>query len=123
MRKATDGLGAELVVEASGEASVQRYTLDLVRKHGRIVWLGIAHAEVTISSEAIFRKEPAVFGSFNYTFGTRDSDWDAALSFMAARRIVVKPIISHRLRLEEAPAIYHAMNEGRLHYHKVLFLP
>lgn len=120
---ATGGLGVELAVEASGVVAAQRQILSFVRKHGRIVLLGISHGEIALPDDVLFRKEAALFGSFNSTFGIRDSDWDVALTALAQRRLRVKPIISHRLRLGEAPAVYRAMHEGRFPHHKLLFFP
>ena len=117
------GLGAELVVEASGSRAAQRRTADLSRKHGRVVFVGISHEEIRISDELIFRKELALFGSFNSTFGIPGSDWETALAFVSARRVTVKPLITHRLPLCDAPAVYRAMHEGRFPHHKVIFIP
>lgn len=123
VREITGGLGADLVVEASGVAEVQRQALDLVRRQGRIVWLGISHVEVAIPNEVLLRKELVLFGSFNSTFGFPDSDWDVSLASLAGGRIRVKPLISHRLSLGAASATYRAMHEGRFPHCKIIFLP
>lgn len=119
----TRGLGATLVIEASGSPEAQRATISLVCKRGRVVFLGISHHDVVFSDEVIVRKEPALFGSFNYTFDVPDSDWDAALLAVAHGRVRVTPMVSHRLPLAEAPATYRAMHEGRFPHHKIFFLP
>jgi len=89
----TDGLGADLVVEASGAEPAIRTTVDLVRKKGRITVIGMTgKADITFPwDKAIFKACDLIFNlSTSYT------SWDRAISLIAERKIDVDAIITHR---------------------------
>ena len=65
-REATDGLGAELVVEAAGSPSSLRMAVGMASKGGTIVVLGVMHQEVALDYRAILMNEQRIVGSIIY---------------------------------------------------------
>lgn len=119
-----EGIG--LVVEASGNAQALVDALKLVRKRGKVILLGNQESTVLLSPEdfsRILRKELTVFGSWNSSFAFLDSDWKKVLDLAGSRRVSLAPLISHRVRLEEAPAFLLGMRERRIPYVKVVLIP
>jgi L-iditol 2-dehydrogenase len=89
----TNGLGADLVVEASGAEPAIRTTVDLVRKKGRISVIGM-----TGKTDIAFPWDKAIFKACDLFFNlsTSYTSWDRAISLIAERKINVDAIITHR---------------------------
>lgn len=66
IRETTDGLGAEIVVEAAGSPSSLRMAVGMACKGGTIVVLGVMHQEVALDYRAILMNEQRIVGSVIY---------------------------------------------------------
>jgi (R,R)-butanediol dehydrogenase/meso-butanediol dehydrogenase/diacetyl reductase len=62
----TDGLGAEVVLEAAGTPSSLRTAVEVARKGGKIVVLGVFHEEVALDYRTILLTEKQIIGSLIY---------------------------------------------------------
>jgi L-iditol 2-dehydrogenase len=97
--------GADLVVEASGSAAAFEQCMVAARTFGRVVLLGNPEGEMRLSQNAywaILRKQLKLFGSWNSSYSDpARNEWQLALDFMAAGKLNVKPLITHRVSLEE----------------------
>jgi L-iditol 2-dehydrogenase len=98
VRDLTGGIGADLVIEASGSPRAIASTVDLVRKMGRICVIGLSGLD-----EVLFPWDKAASRAcvvtFNYS--TSYTSWDRTIHLIASGRIPAAEIISHRLRLSE----------------------
>jgi threonine dehydrogenase-like Zn-dependent dehydrogenase len=65
-REATDGLGADIVVEAAGSPSSLRMAVAMAAKGGTIVVLGVMHQEIALDYRAILMNEQRILGSIIY---------------------------------------------------------
>jgi L-iditol 2-dehydrogenase len=91
----TDGDGVDVVVEAAGSAPTIRQSLELVRRGGTIVWIGLpANDPVEVSALQAIDKEVTVFGVFRYANVYAD-----AIRLVAAGRIPLGGLVTHRLPL------------------------
>jgi L-iditol 2-dehydrogenase len=93
----TDGVGADVVVEASGaEPSIQS-TIDVVRRGGTVVLVGLAsEAEVPFDVLEVIDNEIDVHGSFRYK-----NTYDAAIDLLADGEVDVEGIIDFESSLVE----------------------
>lgn len=93
----TDGVGADVVVEASGaEPSIQS-TIDVVRRGGTVVLVGLAdEAEVPVDMLAVIDNEIDVHGSFRYK-----NTYHAAVALLADDEVDVEGIIDFESSLED----------------------
>lgn len=115
-----------IVVEASGSAQALVDALGLVQKKGRVLILGNQERDIVLRPGDfghILRKELIVFGSWNSSFTSFDSDWKRVLDLATAGRVSLAPLISHRIRLEEAPAFLLEMREKRFPHVKAVLVP
>ena len=120
---ATDAQGFEVVVEASGSPGGQGLGVEIARRRGRVVFLGISHADLTLAEEQvdrILRRELSVQGSWN---SVAPEEWRKTLDAMSLGEIGTGPFITHRYRLEEAAEAFRMIGSGREAYGKVMFLP
>lgn len=94
----TEGLGADMVVDATGSPEALYAMADIVKKNGHIVAIGeTAAPDVKIRwNDLIFRS-----CSITFTFGLTYAAWKRALSLIADGRVDVRPLLTHTLPLEE----------------------
>ncbi len=98
LQAATDGAGADVVIECVGSAATAQQALDLAGEGGRVLLFGVApeEARITISPYRVYREEIAITGSFTNPFSQ-----SRALALLASGRLQVNDLISHRLPLDE----------------------
>ena len=107
VRDASNGLGADVVLEMSGVPSAVHQAFALARPGGRVNMLGIPAKtiDVDFASEIIF-KGLTLYG----VVGRRMYDtWHQMTRFLRSGNFDPRPVITHRLPLEavdEVPAHY-----------------
>ena len=106
VKAATDGRGADIVVEHVGEATWER-TLKAVRSGGRIVVCGATSGpNPPAALHRIWWKQLTIYGS---TMGTKE-DFEGAYELVKSGR--ARPIIDQIYPLEEARAAHERMEAG-----------
>ncbi len=93
----TDGIGADMVVECSGQPGPVAEALQIVRKNGRITYNGVYHEPVSIPINKIVQWNllitgPKAEGMLNL---------ERAIPLMADGRLNVKPLLTHTFPLED----------------------
>lgn len=124
---ATDGHGVDLIIDFSGVPAAQKQAILMADKMGRIVFLGISHKGLELSEkevDTILRSQLSIIGSWNsFTKPFPGVDWTESLKMFAERGMTAKDIISHRLPLDECPAVFAEIAKGGYFYNKVMFFP
>lgn len=93
----TGGLGADLVIEASGAAESVSQAVDMCRPGGRIVLFGVAKEPATVSSTKIALGNLRIYGSRGEGMWAMKD----ALGIMAQGRIESDRLVTHRFPLEQ----------------------
>ncbi len=93
----TDGLGAELVLEAAGTPSSLRMAVDSARKGGKIVVLGVFHEEVSLDYRHILMAEKQIMGSIIY----QREDFTEAIAILGSGEIDQAHHITSEVPLRE----------------------
>jgi L-iditol 2-dehydrogenase len=123
----TKGKGATLVLETAGSPVAQNQAVCSAAKLGRVVFVGISHNRLELSKEAvnnILRRELAVKGSWNsFSDPFPGREWTYSLELMSRGKLKTTPLVSHRLGLDDGPAIFKKFLDKDFYYSKVLFLP
>ena len=115
VRAASDGHGADVVLEMSGVASAMHQAFALARPGGRVNMLGIPPRAIDIdfASETIF-KGLTIYG----VVGRRMYDtWHQMSRFLRSGAFDPAPVITHRLPLEavdEAMALIKSGDAGKI---------
>jgi L-iditol 2-dehydrogenase len=123
---ATDGLGADLVIETAALPATQVQAIRSARKQGTVVLLGISGDALALPApvlDKIMRHELNVTGSWNSNsqpFPGRE--WFLSVDSMHRGRLQAQPLISHRHALEEAPAVFAAIGRRDFSFNKVMFI-
>jgi threonine dehydrogenase-like Zn-dependent dehydrogenase len=115
VREASGGLGADVVVDAVGTQLPA--ALELARKGGRIVLFGAnARARAEIAQERITRDELTILGSF-----VGQDVFPDAIRLLEQGVIDLRPLVTHRVSLEELPAAVEELRAGRAVKVEVVF--
>ena len=118
------GHGADVVVEATGASAALEQCMTCARPFGRVVLLGNPAGAMAMSQQnywQILRKELTLTGSWNSIYGVLDKDeWVFAIEAMASARINVKPIITHRVTLDELPQTLANIRDRNGNFGKVM---
>jgi threonine dehydrogenase-like Zn-dependent dehydrogenase len=120
VRAATDGRGADVVLEAVGSAQASRLAYELVRTGGTISAPGV-------HNEPVFAFSPGQVYDKNLTYRAGRAPVRALMERVLARlgsaSLDVSPLISHRLSLEEAPRGYEIFERRSERCTKVVLRP
>lgn len=106
--EATAG-GPQVVIEASGHEAAARVALGLPRRGGTVLFFGVQQPslEIPLRPFDVYHNEITIRGAF--TNPLTDS---RARQVLAAGRVKVLPLISHRFPLEEIAAALDAVRAG-----------
>jgi L-iditol 2-dehydrogenase len=111
VRALTGSDGVDIVFDAAGAGSTIRLTTKLVRRGGRVVWIGLpGEDEIPLNVVELIDKEADVRGVFRYA-----NVYPQAISLIEAGVIDVRPLLTHELpldRVEEALNIAHERRDG-----------
>ncbi len=98
LKKLTDGYGADVVFECSGAPSAVPSGLELVRKKGRYIQVGIVHRVIAFDFDHIlFDKEITLVGSHTQ----KPSAWIKALELMREGKVDPGSLVTDKLPLTE----------------------
>jgi 2-desacetyl-2-hydroxyethyl bacteriochlorophyllide A dehydrogenase len=118
-REISQGRGFDVVVEATGAGPVVAQALELAARFGRVVLLGSPRGRVEIDPyHHIHSPGVTVIGAHTATtpgMETIASRWTTRANFelvielLAAGKLVVAPLVSHRLPAAQAVEVYEAL--------------
>jgi len=102
----TDGLGADVVIDAVG--SQLPVAMQVVRKAGRIVLFGLGPTKSDFAQEDVTRNELTLVGAFIGQMVFPD-----AIRLLEQHAEDFAPLVTHRVGIEELPAVMEEMRAGR----------
>jgi len=118
--------GVDVSIEAAGAPITFKQSIQIARKGGKVIFLGIMNGEVTLSDEltsSILRKELTMYGTWNSRFPhLPKNEWAATLHFMKIGKLKVKPLITHKFGLKEAKEAFQMMYKGKEFFNKAMFV-
>lgn len=105
----TDGYGADVVFECSGAVPAVQMGLDVLRKKGQYVQVGIfSKSEIPFDFEKVIQKELQVTGSRSQ----KPSDWEPSLALMNEKKVDAKSLITHNFDITEWDKVYSTIKSG-----------
>jgi L-iditol 2-dehydrogenase len=103
VQELSDGRGADIAINAVGKAAVLKQAIDLAARRGQVLYFAATlEPEVTLDLDLVHYKELRLIGSYDSIV----AQYEQALALIKAGIIDVKPLISHRLPLEEVQSGY-----------------
>jgi alcohol dehydrogenase/L-iditol 2-dehydrogenase len=117
IRELGDGLGADLIVDATGTSIALKQALEIVRPGGQITKVGWGPQPLGFSLDPLVQKAITLQGSFSHTF----KNWEKVVAMLDAGQINLDPIISCVAPLETWRDCFDGMHTGR--YVKAVLQP
>lgn len=105
----TAGEGADVYVESSGAPAAVRMGLELTRRRGQYLQMGLPSAPFEVDFSKIAYRELEVRG----TLGQKRTAWQRALQLLASGTVVTEPLVTHTFPLTEWRAAFDAMRARR----------
>ncbi len=93
----TDGAGVPVVIEAAGAPASLATALELVRRRGTVVQVGLYGKPIPVPVDRLVIREVTLRGSFAST----PSSWRSAIDLMARGAVDLMPLVSQVLPLED----------------------
>ncbi len=126
VRAATEGRGADLVIEAAGAPQTFEQALRMARPLGRVVIMGNPAGDVRLPQATVsqlLRKQLTVRGTWNSAFAAVPlNEWELVLHMLAAGRLQLAPLISHRVPLTAGPAALQMMRDQSEFFSRVVLV-
>lgn len=111
VRNATDGRGADVVCEMSGNAAAFRQAFEAAAPGGRVSLLGLPDQEIALDwNNLVLFKRLTVMGIYGRKiFET----WEKAKNLLSSGRLDIRPVITHELPLAEIEQAMRLMESGK----------
>jgi len=107
----TGGRGADVVVEASGYDETLSMMIDLVRRDGRVLMFGMPkHLTVAYPIMQVYNKRLKMVATSGPDV---ELDINMALTYIRQGRLNVKPILTHRFKLDQVQEAFELFAERR----------
>jgi L-iditol 2-dehydrogenase len=119
VRRLTDGLGVDLVIEASGALGAPQQAVELVKRGGKILFLAFYPTPVTFDLSSAIRDDVTLYT----TRGEGANAVRRALSLAAQGRIRGRELVTHHFPLEDIQAGFRKLREREGDPIKVVFVP
>lgn len=97
----TDGVGVDITIDASGRLEGIQMSTAIVKRGGRVFLVGGGPGDI---ADDIFQKELVVHGIFS-----KGLKYEQALRMLSTKRILVRPIITDILPLEQAGEAFEGL--------------
>lgn len=110
MRTLGDGLGADLVIDATGASASLSLALEVVRPGGQITKVGWGPQPFNASLDPLVAKAVTLHGSFSHNWPI----WEKVIGLLASGQLDVRPIISRTVGLPEWQPAFEAMATGEV---------
>lgn len=109
IRSLGDGLGADLVVDATGVSAALAQGLELVRPLGAIAKIGWGPQPLNVSLDPLVAKAVTLFGSFSHTWTT----WERVLGLFATGALDTTRVLGGVYDLADWRDAFEHMESGR----------
>ena len=109
----THGEGAAGVLECSGSSVARTQTMDIVARHGTVVFVGAGPDEICLDQWNVLRKELTIRGNAVYSMGA----YFEAVRFIQQNPMPLDDMVTHRFSIEqgvEAFAVFDTTETGKV---------
>ena len=108
--KATDGLGADGIVDAAGVSVTLKTAIDLVRPAGWISKVGWGRDPLDFSLDSLVLKNVTLQGSFSHNWPI----WERVIRLLSTGALDIKPVLGGVWPLEQWNEAFETMHSGEI---------
>jgi L-iditol 2-dehydrogenase len=107
VRRLTDGKGANVAVDTGGTTQSIRQAVDVLRKGGRVAFTGVpTEGDAALPMQKIVLEEIDLFG-----VRANRNTMEEVIPLIVSDRVRVKPLVTHRFKLEDYSEALHTFAE------------
>lgn len=107
---ATDGQGADVILDAAGSSITLKIALQLVRPNGHITKVGWGPQPLGFSIDPLVQKNVTLQGSFSHNWPI----WEKVIALLSSGQLDVRPIIGGVWSLEDWHEAFEKMHSGEV---------
>lgn len=107
---ATDGMGADVIIDAAGISQTLKIALQLVRPKGQIIKVGWGPQPLNFSLDPLVQKNVTLQGSFSHNWPI----WEKVIGLLSTGLLDVQPIIGGVWTLDEWHTAFEKMHRGEV---------
>lgn len=104
-----DGLGADVVVDATGVSAALQQSMEMVRPAGSIVKVGWGPQPLNFSLDPLVAKAATLYGSFSHTWNT----WERILTLFSTGKLNTDDVLGGVYELTDWEAAFRDMESGQ----------
>lgn len=108
--KRSDGLGADLIIDAAGASQTLKIAMDLVRPNGQITKVGWGPQPCGFSLDQLVQKNVTLQGSFSHNWPI----WEKVIALLGSGTLNVKPIIGGIWAISSWKEAFEKMHHGEV---------
>jgi len=108
VRRATDGLGADIVFEMAGVPATVAQALEMVRQAGCVVLVGLSFRPAQVVPASVARREVQIIGSFIYYAG----EFATGIRLIESGRLDVESLIDFTTDLDGTAEAFRRVESG-----------
>ncbi|MBP5721169.1 MAG: galactitol-1-phosphate 5-dehydrogenase, partial [Bacteroidales bacterium] len=126
IHEATGGRGADACIEGAGATQTWESCIKSVKSFGHVVSMGNPFGDMTLTQgtySQLLRKQLTIRGTWNSSYNDAHNDWRTALDAISKHIVDVRPLISHRFKLEDYKQAFDMILARKEFYSKVMFIP
>ncbi|WP_141505806.1 galactitol-1-phosphate 5-dehydrogenase [Paenibacillus luteus] len=120
------GRGVDISVEGAGSPVSWENCLKSTRNFGKVVLMGNPAGGMSLTQDGyweILRKQLTISGTWNSSYSDIPrNEWKLAVDYMAAGKLDVKPLISHKVALEGIYEGMVMMRDRKGFFNKVMYV-
>lgn len=117
---------ADVVIEATGSSAAFDQCAQSIRTFGRVVLLGNPHSDMVLKQKTydqFMRKEGTIVGMFNSVYEHfPKNEWQVTVQSIANKQLNLKPLVTHKVPIEELIGAFDMIHEKNEFYNKVLMV-
>ncbi|MDD5621880.1 MAG: NAD(P)-dependent alcohol dehydrogenase [Actinomycetota bacterium] len=111
----TEGLGADVAIEAAGSEETIRQSLRVVKSGGKVVWVSVGKEEITIPFQKIIFNELRVEGINRYA-----NSYKRVIELLENGLVNFESYVSKRIKLENVEEAFKIANDPEAEVMKIV---
>lgn len=117
---------ADAAIEATGSSAAFDQCAKSIRTFGRVVLLGNPHSDMVLKQKTydqFMRKEGSIVGMFNSIYKHfPKNEWQVTAQAIANKQLMLKPLVTHKVLIEDLIEAFDMIHEKKEFYNKVLMV-
>jgi L-iditol 2-dehydrogenase len=117
---------ADVAIEATGSSAAFDQCVKSIRTFGRVVLLGNPHSDMVMTQKTydqFMRKEGTIVGMFNSIYEHfPKNEWQVTAQAIANKQLNLKPLITHKVLIEDLISAFDMIHEKKEFYNKGLMV-